>query len=57
MKPSTWVLLALCLYLLLEAAYNSRRKGKPLPHRHRGMMLAVVLTLVTAAAVLYERGY
>ncbi len=47
----------MCLYLLLEAVSDTRTEGKARVHPHRGMMIAVMLTLITAAAILFERGY
>ena len=48
MKPSAWVVAALCLYLLLEAALDTRSGYKA--HPHSSMVIAVTLTLVLERA-------
>ena len=46
------------MYLLVETAFGVLGKDKPArAHPHRTMIIAVAMTLVAAAAVLYERGY
>ena len=46
------------MYLLAEAAFDVRGKDKPArAHPHRAMIIAVAMTLVAAAAVLYESGF